>query len=318
MNADVRSGLVADIGGTNARFAIVDHGRVGKVRAYPVADFNGPAAAVRKFLGELEHRPRIRSAVLAVAGPVEGGRARLTNGAWKFGTGEVAAELGIEAIRLVNDFAALARGLPLFQEKDLLSTGGGEADLQAPRAVLGPGTGLGVALYVPADGGVVVPTEAGHVTLPAEDEYEWGILEFFRERFGHVSAERVLSGSGLEALYEALRLHQDGTAEAGLAADRISAAAISGDCDLCRATLETFCGILGSFAGNLALTAGARGGIYVAGGIVPRFPEFLAASPFRERFESKGRFRDWLSRIPTFVVTHPDPAFPGLVALLDD
>jgi glucokinase len=318
MTEQARSGIVADIGGTNARFALVKGGVRGPISNYLVADFAGPAQAVRRFLTDCGLEAKIDAAVLAVAGPVEGGRARLTNGVWEFGTGDVARELGIDAVRLVNDFAAVARGLPLFRGDELLAIGGGEAAIGAPKAVLGPGTGLGVALYAPFDGGIVIPTEGGHATLSAEDDREWEIIGFFRERFGHVSAERVLSGRGLEVLYEALRTLGGHDVEPGLSADQISARAIAGECPVSVDALGTFCAMLGGFAGNLALTTGARGGVYIAGGILPKFPDFIAKSAFRTRFEGKGRFRDWLAEVPTQLVMHPEPAFPGLVAMLSD
>lgn len=318
MTERAQPGLVADIGGTNARFALVDGGVLGTINSYLVEDFAGPAQAVRRFLADCGREVKIDAAVLAVAGPVEGGRASLTNGVWEFGTGEVAHELGIDAVRLVNDFAAVARGLPLFRGDELFKIGRGEAAEDAPKAVLGPGTGLGVALYAPFDGGIVIPTEGGHVTLFAEDEREWEIIGFFRERFGHVSAERVLSGRGLEVLYEALRTLGGHDVEPGLSADRISARATAGDCPVSIDALGTFCAMLGGFAGNLALTTGARGGVFIAGGILPKFPDFIDGSAFRARFEGKGRFRDWLAEVPTELVMHPDPAFPGLVAMLLD
>lgn len=318
MSVSTRTSLVADIGGTNARFALVEDGREIVFHNYAVADFPTPSDAIREFLvsAGTSHLPR--EAVLAVAGPVEAGRGELTNSIWSLDSGTLVLDTGIARIRLINDFAALAMSLPLFSAEHLYTIGDGEAASGAPCAVLGPGTGLGVAAFVPADNGTVLPTEGGHVTLPAEDEREAEIIAFLRSRFGHVSAERVLSGAGLESLYEAIQLIDGFGGERLLTADEISARALSGDCAASLATLKTFCAMLGGFAGNVALTVGARGGVYIAGGIVPRFPEFLATSDFRDRFEAKGRFRGWLAPIPTFVVTHPNPAFPGLLAMLED
>jgi glucokinase len=315
MSGGVDISLVADIGGTNARFALVEDGHCGAIHSYRVADFAEPADAIRACLGDLGLADQPRMAVLAVAGPVDSGRGQLTNGAWAFDSMLLAEALEIPRVEVVNDFAALARGLPLFTESDLHPVGNGTADPDATSVVLGPGTGLGVAAFVPAQGGIVLPTEGGHATMPAEDERESKILAFLRGRFGHVSAERVLSGQGLEALYEASRFVDGWGGAETMSAQEISDSALAGDLAGSVTTLKTFCAMLGGFAGNLALTMGAKGGVYVAGGIVPRFPEFLAASDFRARFEAKGRFRDWLSRIPTFVITHPDPAFPGLVAM---
>lgn len=318
MSGRARNVLVADIGGTNARFALVEKGREVAVHNYAVADYPTPSDAIRAFLASVGKRRLPSAAALAVAGPVTGGHGELTNGAWRLESAALEHDTGIARIQLVNDFAALAKSLPFLSADDLYAIGGGQAALGSPRAVLGPGTGLGVAAFVPTDSGIVLPTEGGHVTLPAENEREAEILAFLRNRFGHVSAERVLSGAGLESLYEAIRMVDGFGGEPRPDADEISARALSGNCPASLATLKTFCAMLGGFAGNVALTVGARGGIYIAGGIVPRFPEFLAASDFRERFEAKGRFRDWLAPIPTFVVTHRYPAFPGLLAMLED
>jgi glucokinase len=318
MSGKARTVLLADIGGTNARFALVEKGREVVVRNYAVLDYPTPSDAIGAFLASVGPRRLPSAAALAVAGPVTGGHAELTNGAWRLNSEALEHDTGIARIQLVNDFAALAKSLPHFCAEDLYAIGGGEEAAGSPRAVLGPGTGLGVAIFVPAHDGIVLPTEGGHATLPAEDGREAEILAFLRNRFGHVSAERVLSGAGLESLYEAIRMVDGLGGEPLLNADEISARALGGDCPASLATLKTFCAMLGGFAGNVALTAGARGGIYIAGGIVPRFPEFLAASNFRERFEAKGRFRDWLAPIPTFVVTHRYPAFAGLLAMLED
>ena len=312
------SGLVADIGGTNARIALVYDGRYGAIHKYAVAQFPTPADAIKAFLAKAKLSDPPQKAVLAVAGPVEAGRAHLTNVGWYFDTAELAQELGISQVRLVNDFAAVATSLPLFTGADLYPVGGGAAVTGWPSVVLGPGTGLGVAAFVPTNGGTVLATEGGHASLSAGDRREAEILAFLRDRFQHVSAERVLSGPGLGALYEALQFIDGWEPAPPLGADEITARALGGQCAASIATLKTFCAMLGGFAGNVALTIGARGGIYIVGGILPRFPEFLAKSEFRERFEAKGRFRDWLANVPTFVVIHADPAFPGLVALLEE
>lgn len=317
MNNAAEPILLADIGGTNARLTVAEHGRFRPAKNYAVADFPGPADVIRTFLGDSALMAVPGQAILALAGPVEGGHGRLTNGVWQFDAEALAGELGLSRVTLVNDFAALAHGLPHFTAKDLCRVGGGDASEDAPSVVIGPGTGLGTAAFVPVDGGVVLATEGGHVTLPAEDGREAEILAILRDRYGYVSAERVLSGSGLELLYDVLHVVDGSDGPAHRSAGEITGCALAGSCATCLATLQTFCAMLGTFAGNAALTIGARGGVYIAGGIVPRFTEFLAKSDFRERFEAKGRSREWLSGIPTFVITHPDPAFPGLMAMLN-
>lgn len=308
--------LLADVGGTNARFALAHGADYGPVHRYAVADFPDFVSAIRRFLRDSAPAEPPRRAVLAFAGPVSDGRARLTNSGWDISADALKGELGLDAVILLNDFEALGWALPELQASDLLAIGGGKARAGGPMAVFGPGTGLGVAACIPSgQQGAVIATEGGHVTLAAADGREAAIIDHLRDRHGHVSAERLLSGTGLETLYRAV-CAVDGFNGPDRAAAGITEHALIGDCPASIATLGTFCALLGGFAGNLALTLGASGGVFVAGGIVPRFADFLAASEFRERFEAKGRLRSWLRALPVFVVTRPDPAFPGLIAAL--
>ena len=187
----------------------------------------------------------------------------------------------------------------------------------APAVVLGPGTGLGIATYLPPPRGpAVIVGEGGHATMAASDDREAAVLAALRTRFGHVSAERVLSGDGLVQLYETRAAIEKRAVPPRSAAEITETAIAGGDAD-CAAALELFCALLGGLAGDLALTLGARGGVYIAGGIAPRVAEVLAASAFRDRFEAKGRFRAYLAPIPAWVVLHPAPAFLGLAALCE-
>jgi glucokinase len=215
-------------------------------------------------------------------------------------------------VRLINDFEAIAWALPHFPARDLARIGGGDPMPDAPIAVLGPGTGLGVAAWLPQ--GSVLNSEGGHVTLAGSSPREDAVIAHLRARFGHVSAERALSGPGLENLYQAIAA-LDGVAAPARNAAAISQAARKGECPVCRAALDLFCALLGDVAGNLALTFGARGGVYIAGGIVPRLSEELMRSAFRTRFDGKGRMRAYVEPIPVNVVMHQDPAFVGLKAL---
>jgi glucokinase len=182
--------------------------------------------------------------------------------------------------------------------------------------VLGPGSGLGVAgLIQNGADHVVVATEGGHATIAAESLREDAVLNELRKRFGHVSAERILSGPGIENLYEVMAA-LDGTAAPARNAAEITIAALKGVCPISREALDIFCAVLGGFAGNLALTYGARGGVYIAGGIAPRISDFLANSDFRRRFEQKGRLTDYLKAIPTQVIVHPAATFLGLTSLV--
>lgn len=307
--------LLADIGGTYARFVLSTDGRLGPVTTLKATDYKGPAAAIRAFLAHAGAPPPPRAA-LACAGPVERGAVRLTNSGWRVDTARLGAQFGFSDVQVMNDFAAVAWAIPDLRKADLVRVGGRAPARDAPAAVFGPGTGLGVATYVPYDGGAtVLVAEGGHVTMPAATDRDAEILAALRKDLGHVSAERVLSGDGLVRLYEVVA-RLDGIDAPKRRAAGVTEAAVAASCPASRAALDQFCAMLGTFAGDLALTVGARGGVYIAGGIVPQIADYLRASAFRERFEAKGRFREYLARIPVWVVVHPDPAFLGLARVL--
>ncbi|MCC6778877.1 MAG: glucokinase [Hyphomicrobiales bacterium] len=304
--------LLGDIGATNARFALLTGGMVGPVRYFSVADFPQFTDVVATFLRETSEGMEVRDAVLAVAGPVSDNRCILTNSPWIVDPTDLADNCEIRRAEVRNDFEATALALPYLAEDDLVRLGGGAAMAGAPMAVLGPGTGLGVSCLVPSDGGhVVIPSEGGHATFPATSHAEEAILDYLRARFGHVSAERVISGSGLENLYEAASALAGGKGQRCDAA-RITRAALAGSDPIAVRALDLFCAMLGSFAGNVALTFGARGGVYIAGGIAPRIADFLARSDFRQRFIGKGRFQSYLEAIPSSIIVHPAATFVGL------
>jgi len=307
--------LIADIGGTNARFALLSaDGVVEAVRVLKCADHSGLEAAAEAYLAAIAPPLRPRRAAIAVAGPVTGDLFELTNHGWSFSRRDTAARLGLDRLDLVNDFTAVAMAVPRLGPGDRRQVGPGVAQAGRPIAVLGPGSGLGVSGIVPAgEDWVALAAEGGHVTMPATSAREVAVLSELRHRFGHVSAERVISGMGLVNLYEALAAI-DGATGGAPDAPAISDAGIAGADARCVEALTMFCAMLGTVAGNLALTLGAQGGVFVAGGIVPRLGAWFDASPFRERFEAKGRMRSYLGPIPTHVVTHPLPAFVGLAA----
>ncbi len=309
-------GLVGDIGATNARFALVrPDGSIGFTRAILCNDFASIGEAIAAFLAEApEARPS--HSVLAVAASPAGDVVSLTNHAWTFSTEDLRSTLGLTQLRIVNDFHANALAVPHLGADELVKIGGGAAVAGAPIGILGPGSGLGVSALIPtADGAVPVPGEGGHVTMAAADAREATVLEIIRRRFGHVSAERVLSGPGLVNLYGALCELAEVPA-APLTAEEISHPDALTNHRCAREATEMFCAMLGTVAGNLALTLGARGGIYIAGGIVPKLGPAFARSAFRERFEAKGRFRSYLAEIPTYVVVRPFAALIGAAQLL--
>ncbi|MBW7849736.1 MAG: glucokinase [Rhodospirillales bacterium] len=311
-------GLIADIGGTHARFALTDPGqRVRHEAVLRCADFAGPLEAATAYLDKVRPATRPSRGAFAVASPVTGDVVDMTNHPWTFSVEQVRRALGLRHLDVVNDFMAVALGVPLLGEDERVAVGGGHAVAGAPIAVLGPGTGLGVSGLVPSAGGwSALATEGGHATMPACDPQEEEVIRRLRASFGHVSAERVLSGPGLSNLYMALAGIRGRTPTTAPAPDEVSRRALDRTCPVSVEALDRFFSMLGTFAGNLALTLGARGGVYVAGGIVPDMIEAFSASPFRRRFEDKGRFKPYLAPIPVYVVTHPYPAFLGLTGLV--
>lgn len=312
--------LVADIGGTNARFALAGpDGNYGSVLRLHCADFAGPAEAIRTFLAERRPEAPPRAAALAIASPLTGDTVSMTNHPWTFSVSGLRDTLGIERLDVVNDFAAVAHAMPHLRAENWISIGGGEAVEGCPIGVLGPGTGLGVSGLVPragrAVGWSVLASEGGHVTMAPADDREAAVLAVLRRRMEHLSAERVVSGPGLANLYDAL-CEIAGQPPEPLDPAEISGRAVAGSDPVCVEALATMFAMLGTVAGNLALTLGARGGVYLAGGILPRLREPLLASTFRERFCAKGRFRKWLERVPTRLVVHSEPALLGLARLL--
>jgi glucokinase len=307
--------LIADIGATNARFALLEGGEFAVSETYAVSDYASPIEAARAFLDGPAKGHSPRQALIAAAGPVERGRIALTNAAWIVDSERIAKGLGISDVVVLNDFEALAWSLPALQAKDIVTLGVPHPGEGGTMAVMGPGTGFGLSAMVRAgDAEVVVVTEGGHATLSSENRREDAIILALREQFHHVSVERVLSGSGLIQLYHAIA-RLDGESVPPRDSGEIVAHALAGDCKVSRETLELFCAFLGSVAGNIALTLGARGGLFIGGGIVPRFTDFLRASAFRERFEAKGRLSSYLEHIATAVIVHPTPAFVGLAHL---
>jgi glucokinase len=311
--------LLADIGGTNARFALeLASGRIEHIEVLPCASYPSLGDALRAYLAlpPVAAMAPIRHAAIAIANPVVGDLVRMTNHHWGFSIEALRRECRFDTLLVVNDFSALARALPHLGASDKRQVGGGSALAHAPLGLIGPGTGLGVSGLIPA-GALwgALPSEGGHVTFSPANETEIAILRFAWRQFEHVSAERLLSGVGLELIYRALAEHT-GRPDEGLAAPEISRRALAGECALCDEVIEAFCGMLGTVAGNLAVTLGAQGGIYIGGGIVPRLGERFAQSAFRRRFEQKGRFVNYLTQVPTFVITTEYPAFLGVSAIL--
>ena len=310
-------GLIGDVGATNARFALVQpDGSVSPARSYSLNDYPSLPDAIDKYLAEEMPPLRPAQAVLAVASPALGDQVTFTNHAWTFSIEALRQHVGLKRLRVINDFAANALAIPHLGASDLVQIGLGSPVSDAPVGLIGPGTGLGMSVFVPTSSGALpVPGEGGHVTMAAASAQESTVLDLMRNRYDHVSAERLLSGPGLVNLYGAL-CELAGVPAAPFTPAQITSPRIWKEDLRTREATAMFCAMLGTIAGNLALTLGARGGIYVAGGIIPGMGAFFAQSEFRARFEGKGRFRGYLAAIPTYVIVRPLPALLGAAALL--
>lgn len=309
--------LVADIGGTNARFALVASGATTPVepRSLACADYATIVDAARAYLEQVSRGEPDRAAI-SVASPVTGDRLNMTNHSWSFSVQETREALGLRQLKVLNDYTALALALPVLTDTDCIKVGAGEALEGHPRAVLGPGTGLGVSGVVPVgDHWVPLEGEGGHVSYGPLNAREQQIIEVMRENLEHVSAESLVSGPGLAKIHVALT-RLEGAAEQPLTPGEITARALQQDCPLATEALSVFCAILGTVAGNLALTLGARGGVFIGGGIVLRILDFFARSSFRERFEQHGRLSGYLRGIPTHVIDTRYPALTGAMVAL--
>ncbi len=311
--------LLGDIGGTNARWAWQPAAGA-PLQDISVLPCNASASLQESAASYLSGRgpERPHSAAMGIATAVTGDEVSMTNNAWSFSIAAFKRDLGLEHCLVINDFTALAMSLPALQSSDLLAIGPGAAVANSPIALIGPGTGLGVSGLLPGAQGAfsALSGEGGHATVAPADDLESAVLACLRQRIGHVSAERVLSGAGLINLYQAV-CELNGSAPQLLEASDVTDKALAQSDTACVRAVQLFSSFLGNVAGNLALTLGARGGLYVGGGIVPRLGSAFDAQLFRQRFEEKGRFQDYLRPIPTWVITASTPALIGASRALD-
>jgi glucokinase len=309
--------IVADIGGTNIRLAVIDdNNQLTAIESYQCRDFDSLTAVLQHYFAVKNITEQSINACLAIACPVENEQVIMTNMSWSFSKQALKTALGLNNLWLINDYTAIAHAIPLLSNEQKVQVGGGKVVAQKPIAVCGPGTGLGVANLVNVDNNwVCLSGEGGHADFAPVNEEQVQILQFLFTKYHHVSYEQLLSGLGLEQIYQALTSIRQ-LDLAALSADEISSKALAKNCAICVETLTHFCKILGSFAGNLALTGASFGGVYIAGGIVPRFIEFFKESGFRKCFEQKGRFSDYNQNIPTFVITESQPGMLGACAYL--
>ncbi len=305
------SALLADIGGTNARFALLEGETPGAPLVLSVAAHASVEDAIAEALARLAPATPVTRAVLALAGPVLAEPVRLTNAPWVFASRAIAARFGFASVTLVNDFLALAHALPHLGPQDVRAIGGGRRDPAAPMLVLGPGTGLGMAGYLPGPR-LAVPTEAGHAGLAGADAWQDEVVAALRIRCGRATAEEALSGRGLANLHAVVASLRGASVPARDAAAVVAAADA---CPVAGASLSLFLDLLAGFAGDMALAWGARGGVFLAGGILPRLAERIDDQTFRNRFAAKTPMGAFMAEVPLALVTHPAPAFLGLAAL---
>jgi glucokinase len=298
--------LLADIGGTNARFARLDGAATGPHITLPVAGHATIEDAVAAALARLGP---CDAAVLALAGPVTEEPVRLTNAPWSVSSAALAARFGFARVRLVNDFLAQAHALPHLAPADRHPIGGGVRDPAAPMIVLGPGTGLGVAGFMPGPG-LAIPAEGGHASLAATDAREDAVVAGLRALCGRAGVEEALSGRGLANLHSVVARLRGAEVP-----PRDAAAVVAATDPVATEAVALFLDLLASFAGDMALAWGARGGVFLSGGILPRLMDRLDPVRFRARFEAKAPLEAWMAGIPLAIVTHPAPAFLGLAAL---
>lgn len=308
--------FVADVGGTNIRLSIVKNGELSDIKKYLCTDFDTIASAIQHYFDEFPAL-NFSAGCIAIACPVPGDWVKMTNHTWQFSIQELTQTLNLDWLGVINDFTSVAHSLPVLGDEQKVQIGGGKAVEGANIAVCGPGTGLGVDhLTMTANGWKALDGEGGHVDFAPQDENDIAIWRYLKKLLSHVSAEEVLSGRGVVHIYRGLAAAKGIEAQYFEPAD-ITNKALNGECQLCNESLNQFCKILGSFAGNLALNLGTAGGVYIGGGIAPRFVEFFQQSDFRARFEDKGRFRDYVASIPTYIITEPEHGLLGAAAYLE-
>lgn len=309
--------LLADIGATNARFALERApGRAEAIEVLRCGDYAGIVDVIQAYLRQ-QGGLAPRHAAIAIANPIDGDHVKMTNRDWQFSIEETRRALGFDTLLVVNDFTALAMALSRLSAGERVQVGGGSAAPDGVIGLIGPGTGLGVSGLIPAeDRWITLGSEGGHTTFAPADERELFLLQYAWREMPHVSSERFVSGPGLELIHRALAERNGVAGVQPLSAGDIVTRALAGGDPLCVEVVDCFCAMLGTVAADLALTLGSVGGIYIGGGVVPRLGELFQRSPFRQRFEAKGRFADYLARIPTYLITAPYPALQGVSTIL--
>jgi len=303
--------VVVDVGGTNIRLAVLDvvTGEISKVREYPCMQFITLDAALAQYFVTLPDP--VSHLCIGIACQVEHDLVQMTNLNWKFSKQALQHKLSLKTLHVINDYTAISLAVPFVEDSQKIQIGSGKEVEDGVKAVFGPGTGLGVShLLKHKEKWLSLDGEGGHTSFAPNTSQQADVLLLLQSQFGHVSNERLMSGQGLVNIYHAL-CRLAGKQPEYFEAAQISEAALNNECELATQTLNLFCEALGSFAGNLALSLDCKGGVYIAGGIIPRFIDFFKNSEFRTYFEAKGRLSHYLKGIPTFLITHPNPGLLG-------
>ena len=311
--------LVADIGGTNARFALIEINESGQLiqrdaNRFRAEDFETVRDAAAAYIETVGDKPK--RACFAAAGPISDEGVEFTNSHWRLTHDEIHSALKLDQFLIVNDFFALAAGTAHLKAGETIEAKPGVGDASTPTLVIGPGTGLGQALIVPTPGGShIVSTEGGHVSFAPRTEEEIAVMQFIAREHPRVSVERLLSGRGLVNIHRALCVIAD-TPRVALQADEISAAALDQSYPIAMQAVEVFCSVLGRVAGDAVLSTGARAGVLLGGGILPKIQEIFLNSSFVEKFLDKGRMRDYVEPVPISLITSDGVALYGAAAAL--
>lgn len=308
--------VVVDLGGTNIRLATceLDTGELSQLKEYICADFATIEQALEAYFSILPKQ--VKHLCIAIACPVESDQITMTNLSWAFSQRTLKEHLNLTSLYVINDYTAISLAVPFLSAQDKVQIGAGTAKKNGTTAVFGPGTGLGVSHIIkPADKWISLDGEAGHVSFTPNTREQGDILFLLQTQFGHVSAERILSGQGLVNLYQSLCTLSQKKSQFELP-EQVTKAGLNYSCPIAVKSLNIFCQVMGSFAGNLAMSLNCTGGVYIAGGIVPRFITFFGTSEFRHFFEDKGRLKDYLTKIPTFVITNRNPGLLGSTVYL--
>ena len=303
--------VVADIGGTNIRLAVVDisTGEMTQVEEYPCTVFVSLEAAFVQYFMTLVDP--VSHLCIGIASAVDHDLVNMINNNWQFSKVVLKKKLSLKTLHVINDYTAISLAVPYVDEKDKIQIGGGQEVENGVKAIFGPGTGLGVShLIKQGKKWISLDGEGGHASFAPNTSQQADVFLLLQEKFGHVSAERLLSGQGLQNIYNAL-CHIASKPTKYAEPSEITQAALTGECEIALQTLNFFCQAMGGFAGNLALNLQCNGGVYIAGGIVPRFVEFFENSEFREFFEAKGRLKSYLENVPTYLITHSNPGLLG-------